>query len=187
MQQPTDDALMQSISRGDEAALGALYDRYSGLSFSLACRVVGDDAIAQDVLQESYIKVWRMAKTYNPARGAVKAWLLAIVHHQAIDYCRKRRATMPIDFGADESPHEPAAPEDTWSAVKAKLDQESLSKALDAIPVEQRRTIELAFFKGYTHQEIADLAHLPLGTVKSRIRIGMEKLRDLLIKERVDL
>ena len=187
MQQPTDEALVKRISQGDEAALGALYDRLGRLSFSLACRVLGDETAAEDVVQEAYFKVWRMSHTYRPERGTARAWVLAIVHHRAVDVGRARRNTVPIEPESDSNPYEPVAPEDTWQAVNARLDRESLVRALDAIPLEQRRIIELAFFKGYTHREIAELANLPLGTVKSRVRIGMDKLRDLLIKERVDL
>ena len=182
----TDETLLNRITQRDEAALGTLYDRYAKLSYSLAWRVVGDEASAQDVVQEAYLKIWRMAHTYHPSRGAVRAWVLAIVHHQAVDVCRGRRTTVAIDPTSETDPYDPAGSEDVWESVNAKLDQESLAKALDKIPVEQRRMIELAFFKGYTHREIADLARLPLGTVKGRIRIGMEKLRDLLLKERVD-
>ena len=188
MAEITDVALMEAISQRDEVAPGALYDRYATLSYSLALRVVGDEAAAEDVVQEAYLKVWRMAHTYSPTRGTVKAWVLSVVHHQAIDLCRSRRATVPLEpSGEDESFFEPVSPENVWESVSARFDRETLRKALEAIPQEQRRMIELAFFKGYTHREIAELTRLPLGTVKGRIRIGMEKLRDLLLKKRVDL
>jgi RNA polymerase sigma-70 factor (ECF subfamily) len=186
MAELTDEALLKRIAQRDEAALAHLYDRYAKLSYSLAYRVMGDAAAAEDVVQDAYIKVWRMAHTYSRSRGTVKAWMLSVVHHQAIDVCRARRSTVPLTpQDADEPGIDPPAPDNVLDMVTAKLDRDALLKAMEAIPTDQRRMIELAFFKGYTHREIADLTRIPLGTVKGRIRIGMEKLRDLLIKERV--
>jgi len=182
----SDEALLRDITHRHEGALAALYDRFGRISYSLAMRVVGDEAMAEDVVQEAYVKVWRMAHTYSESRGTARAWVLSVVHHQAIDACRRRRATVSLaPAGGLPAAIEPVAPDNVWETVSVKLDRESLLRAMNLIPLEQRRMIELAFFKGCTHREIADLTRMPLGTVKSRIRIGMEKLRDLLLKERV--
>ncbi|MBF8299466.1 MAG: sigma-70 family polymerase sigma factor [Dehalococcoidia bacterium] len=145
MTEINDLALMEAIAQRDEAALGALYDRYARLSFSIAVRVVGDDSAAEDVVQEAYLKVWRMALTYAPNRGTVKAWVMSVVYHQAIDLCRGRRATVPLEPTGEHTFLEPVAPENVWDSVSAKIDRDTLQRAMEAIPLEQRRMIELAW------------------------------------------
>ena len=179
----SDEHVMLAISKGDEDSLGLLYDRYGKLSFSLAYRILGDDGQAEDVVQEAFIKVWRMARTFNTVRGSARTWLLSIVHHQAVDACRSRRGAPPLEL-SEELQGTLRAPTDVWDEVSGNLDREALLHALAQIPDDQRTTIELAYFRGYTHREIADLAKVPLGTVKGRIRIGMNKLRDLLIEQK---
>ena len=181
--QQSDERLMLAISKGDEDSLGLLYDRYGKLSFSLAYRILGDDGQAEDVVQEAFIKVWRMAGSYNAVRGSARTWLLSVVHHQAVDACRSRRGAPPLEISA-EIEATLRMPTDVWDEVAGNLDREALLRALAQIPEDQRTTIELAYFRGYTHREIADLAKIPLGTVKGRIRIGMDKLRELLIDQK---
>ena len=175
----SDDALLEGIAYGNENALALLYQRYGGLAYSLAMRIVGDLHGAEDVVQESFLKVWRMANSFNIRRGSAKTWLLSVVHHKAIDSCRRRRGRPPDNRSPDLTPP-PLEVEDVWEEVANNLDREALTAALSQIPAQQREAIEMAYFGGYTHREISELKQVPLGTVKGRIRISMEKLRDLL-------
>ena len=167
----SDEALLEGIAYGNETALALLYQRYGGLTYSLAVRIVGDLHAAEDVVQESFLNIWRMAHSFNVRRGSAKTWLLSVVHHKAIDACRRRRGRLPDNANPDLIPL-PLEVEDVWEEVAA----------LSLIPEDQREAIEMAYFGGYTHREISELKQVPLGTVKGRIRIGMEKLRDLLTR-----
>ena len=176
----SDEALLEGIAYGNENDLALLYQRYGGLAYSLAVRIVGDLHGAEDVVQESFLNVWRMANSFNTKRGSARTWLLSVVHHKAIDACRRRRGR-PADVLSPDSIPIPMEV-DVWEEVANNLDREVLNAALSQIPAEQRQAIEMAYFGGYTHREISELKHVPLGTVKGRIRIGMEKLRDLLTR-----
>ena len=175
----SDEALLEGIAYGNEEALALLYQRYGGLAYSLAVRIVGDLHGAEDVVQESFLNIWRMANSFNLRRGSAKTWLLSVVHHKAIDACRRRRGRPP-DNSSPNLILPPLEGEDVWKEVANNLDREALTAALSQIPAEQREAIEMAYFGGYTHREISELKQVALGTVKGRIRIGMEKLRDLL-------
>ena len=176
-----DDALLLAIQRRDEAALAALYDRYGRLAYGLAYRLLGERGGAEDVVQEAFLAVWRHAARYRPERGGARSWLLAIVHNAAIDRRRgrlKREATAlrldPAAVGLEGDI------EETFAAVAEGIRAEHVRRALADLPVEQRQAIELAYFGGLTHQEIAERTGTPLGTVKSRLRLGLQKLRLLL-------
>ena len=175
----SDETLLEGISYGNENALAQLYQRYGGLAYSLAVRIVGDLHGAEDVVQESFLNVWRMANTFNLRRGSAKTWLLSVVHHKAVDACRRRRGRPPDKPNPDLVPP-PLEAEDVWTEVANSLDREVQTAALSQIPAEQREAIEMAYFGGYSHREISELKQVPLGTVKGRLRIGMEKLRGLL-------
>jgi RNA polymerase sigma-70 factor (ECF subfamily) len=179
MEAPPDEVLLQCIALGDQIAFGLLYDRYGKPAYSLAYRVVKDGAEAEDVVQEAFLNVWRMANSFDRYRGSARSWLLSIVHHKAIDTCRRRRGQpareLSLEFGRFLE-----GTQDIWQEVVNNLDREAIQKALAKLPQEQQQAIELAYFAGYTQQEIAELLQIPLGTVKGRIRIGMEKLRHLL-------
>ena len=182
----TDEELLRLIALGDEDALATLYDRYAKLAYSLAFRILGDGRATEDVVQESFVNVWRRAKSFDGQRGRAKAWLLSVVHHRAIDACRRNRGETSIDALLDVM--DTSSPEsDVWKSVSLSLDQQAIQRALAQIPKEQRKAIHIAYFSGFTHREIAERANLPLGTVKGRIRIGMEKLRDLLKDQVVGL
>jgi RNA polymerase sigma-70 factor (ECF subfamily) len=179
-----DDALLHLIVQGNEDALAALYDRYGKLAYSLAYRMLGDTHGAEDVVQEAFINVWRKANSYVAKRGTARTWLLAVVHHSAVDLCRRRRGKIPAELPL-EWEELIADPNDLWSQVSNNLDREELTGCLARIPKEQREAIELAYFSGYSQREIAEIKDVPLGTVKGRIRIGMEKLRDLLVQPEI--
>lgn len=178
MEHPVDENLLQQIALGDENAFAMLYDRYGRSAYSLAFRILKDVQAAEDVVQDVFLNVWRLASSFDTRRGNARSWLLAMVHHRSIDSIRRRRdktrTDMPMEF------KQPGTETGVWEEVIGILNRQAIEKALKQIPVEQRKVIELAYFSGYTHREIADNIQLPLGTVKSRIRMGMEKLRDLL-------
>ncbi len=177
-----DESLLRRIQRRDETALEELYDRQSTAVYSLALRIVGDRAAAEDVLSDVFWRVWRRAETFDPRRGSPTAWLLTITRRRALDELRmgarrERRERSPDAMG--EVPQERApSPEDEALAGEV---QEHVREALSALPPEQRGPIELAYFEGLTHVEIADRLQEPLGTIKTRIRAGMQRLRESLM------
>ena len=181
-EQIEDAAQVVRAAGGDGAALAALYDRHARPVYSIALRIVGDERDAEDVVQDVFTQVWRQASRYDNTRGTVAAWLLTIARTRALDRLRARRARP--DAGA-------ASPEDTGSepattvvdpvdVIAAASDAKRVKAALGELPLLQRLAIELAYFEGLTQSQIADRLEEPLGTVKTRIRQGLLKLRDLL-------
>jgi RNA polymerase sigma-70 factor (ECF subfamily) len=171
-----DRAALARISGGELAALEELYDRYKTMAYSIAYRVTNDATLAEDVVQDAFLGAWRNAARYVEARGSVKTWLLSIVHHRAIDAIRRRRPTseLPdIDAGLPDALTLP----DVWGEVSASLDAASVREAMVALSDVQREAIELAYFGGLTQQEIAERTGTPLGTVKSRVRLGLLAMR----------
>jgi len=148
MKEVADDALLSMIVKGDEDALAALYDRYGKLAYSLAYRMLGDTHGAEDVVQEAFINVWRKANSYSSMRGTARTWLLAVVHHSAVDLCRRRRGKIPSELPL-KLEELVVDPDDLWSEVANNLDGEELTDCLARIPKEQREAIELAYFGGY--------------------------------------
>ncbi len=176
----TDEQLIALIARNESWALAELYDRYVRLVFSLALKVLNDRASAEEIVQEVFTKVWRGAADFDARRGKFSSWLIGIAHHQCIDELRRRRVR-PVAESTDDSPlSELASDEDPVEAAEYALERARVRRALAQIPVEQRTVIELAFFDGLTHQEIANRCGDPLGTVKTRVRLGMQKLKELL-------
>ncbi|MEA2132406.1 MAG: hypothetical protein QOC68_315 [Solirubrobacteraceae bacterium] len=175
-----DEDLMQLLRRGDPRAFEAVYERHSGAAFSLAYRMVGRGNVAEDVVQEAFLSIWRSGARYERARGSVRTWVLGIVHHRAIDQLRrssvhdKRRAS---DEGIEERLE---SGERTDVEVARRDEAETIRSAMETLPPEQSHVIELAYFGGFTHTEIADILETPVGTVKGRMRLGLEKLRDRL-------
>ena len=173
-----DEDLMQLVRRGDARAFEAVYDRHAGAAFSVAYRMVGRGNVAEDVVQEAFLSIWRSGARYERARGSVRTWVLGIVHHRAIDQLRrtsvhaKRRAS---DEGIEERIE---APERTETEVARREEADTIRSAMDSLPAEQSHVIELAYFGGFTHTEIAEMLETPVGTVKGRMRLGLEKLRN---------
>ena len=174
-----DEQLIVALARQDLSALEALYERYGRVAFSLAYRIVGDRGAAEDVVQDAFLSVWRQAASYRRDRGSPKTWLMAIVHHRAIDRIRSHAAAGPT-ASLDEVPEDYGDAPGVWQQVWAQMRGESVRRALDALPAEQKKSIELAYFSGYSQSEIAALMGVPLGTVKGRMRIGMQKLKAML-------
>jgi RNA polymerase sigma-70 factor (ECF subfamily) len=174
----SDAELFASIQRKDMRALETLYDRHRVLAFSLALRVLGSTTDAEDVVQEAFLNVWRASETYRPERSSVRSWILSVVHHRAIDKLRGRQSRIqPV---ALEEGMEIPDSSDVWREVAERLTGDDVRSALQHLPSEQRETIELAYFQGYTHSQIAQMMEVPLGTVKGRMRIALHKLRSLL-------
>lgn len=174
---PSDEQLIGGLAAGRLEALETLYDRYASMAYAIARRVTRDDVLAEDVVQEAFLAAWRSAERYASGKGTVRTWLLAIVHHRAIDAVRRRRP-------ASELPAEDAGPvpaalalPDLWGEVSARLDRATVAAAMAALPDAQRETIELAYFGGLTQTEIAERTGVPLGTVKSRVRLALTTLR----------
>ncbi|HET8568857.1 MAG TPA: sigma-70 family RNA polymerase sigma factor [Candidatus Limnocylindria bacterium] len=170
----SDEDLIAALARQELSALAALYDRYGRLAYALAYRILGESEAAQDVLHDAYLLVWRGAATYRRERGNVRGWLLSIVHHRAVDVLRRRTSfrPAPLEAAADRP-----ADADTAAEAERNVEHASVRQALASLPEAQRRTIELAYFGGYTQSELASLMGVPLGTVKGRMRIGLQKLR----------
>ena len=168
--------MLVRLADGELDALEDLYDRYKTMAYSIAYRITNDATLAEDVVQDAFLGAWRNAARYVEGRGSVKTWLLAIVHHRAIDAVRRRRPT--TEFPDVELPP-PAALTlpDVWAEVAAGLDAETVHGALAALSDVQREAIELAYFGGLTQQEIAHRTATPLGTVKSRMRLGLLAMR----------
>ena len=172
-----DEEVMQLVGDGDPRAFELLYDRHGGAAFSLAYRMVGKRVTAEDIVQEAFLSIWRSRMRYDQARGSVRTWVLGIVHNRGVDALRRgavhdrRRETMD---GVEERQE---APERTDVEAVRREEARSVRSALDELPDDQRRTIELAYFGGYSHSQIADLLGEPIGTVKGRMRLGLDKLR----------
>lgn len=172
----TDRETMERLASGDLGALGRLYEHYGAMSFSIAYRITGDRAAAEDVVQEAFLGAWRNAGRYADARGSVRTWLLSIVHHRAIDAIRRRRPTTELPETDAGLPTSLTLP-DTWAEVEGGLDRAAIQEALGRISDVQREAIELAYFGGLTQTEIAERTGVPLGTVKGRLRLGLQGLR----------
>jgi RNA polymerase sigma-70 factor, ECF subfamily len=174
--QLSDEALVEAVARSDETALGELYDRFGRVAYGLALRVLQDAALAEDAVQEAFLQIWRGAGSYEPERGKASTWLLTFVHRRAVDLVRReeRRRAVPAD-PFSETPG-PGADE----AVDVRSRREIVQDALRRLPAEQREAIELAYYGGLTQSELAERLGQPLGTIKSRMFTGLERLRGLL-------
>jgi RNA polymerase sigma-70 factor (ECF subfamily) len=173
--------LMRQVAVGEIGGLEALYDRYHAMAYALALRITTETGLAEDVVQDSFLGVWRNAGRYAEAKGSVRGWLLAIVRHRAIDAMRRRRAGVALGEESEEALPAALTLPDIWPEVAGRLDAEQVREALTVLPPAQREVIELAYFDGLTQREIADRTGAPLGTVKSRMRLGLVALREHLI------
>jgi RNA polymerase sigma factor (sigma-70 family) len=172
----SDEALLERAGRGDQGAIAVLYDRYRGLMYGLASRITGDQSLAQDVVQDAFVGIWRNASRYSSARASGKTWILSITHHRAVDAVRRRRPTSELPDPELPPPAQLVSP-DVWPEVSGRLDGDTVRAALGSLSAVQREAIELAYFGGLTQEEIAARTGAPLGTVKSRVRLGLLQLR----------
>jgi RNA polymerase sigma-70 factor (ECF subfamily) len=177
-----DEELMPLVNNGAPKAFAALYDRHSQAAYCLAYRMMGEKQAAEDLAQEAFIKVWRRAGSYRAQKGSVRTWILSIVHNRGIDQLRshasRRRTQEKIEASAASSQPSEAFAE-TWRNTQS----EQVREALSTLPKEQLKILELAYFSGYTHVQIAELLNVPLGTVKGRMRLGLQKMRGLAVWE----
>src|SRR5215212_6307608 len=172
-----DEGLMQLVGRGDARAFETVYDRHGGAAFSLAYRMVGNRVVAEDVVQEAFLSIWRSRTRYQAERGSVRSWILGIVHHRTIDSLRRNLVHDKRRSSAEGIEERHEAPERTELEAVRRDEARSVRNALDTLPGEQTRVIELAYFGGFTHTQIAEMLNMPIGTVKGRMRLGLEKLR----------
>jgi RNA polymerase sigma-70 factor (ECF subfamily) len=172
-----DEDLMARVRDGEIAAFEVIYDRHSGVAFSLAYRICGARQPAEEVVQEAFLALWRSGARYDRARGSVRTWVLGIVHNRAIDSLRRSVVHERRRAGDEGLAERLVASERTETEVVHRDEAREVRAALETLPEEQARVIELAYFGGFTHTEIADLLGAPVGTIKGRMRLGLEKLR----------
>jgi len=174
----SDQALLERIAGRDAHALADLYDRFAPVALALAARILGDRSEAEDVLQIVFTRVWQDAGRYDPTKGSAASWLLAWIRNGAIDRLRRREALRRATLhSADQTP---VGHEDDVAPLDVSATRERIARAVAELPPDQRQVIELAYFEGLSQTQIAQRLGEPLGTVKTRIRLGMNKLRQAL-------
>ncbi len=174
----SDEALVALAARGDETALAELYDRVGRVAYGLAFRVLRDDRLAEDAVQEAFLAVWRTAAAFRPERAKASTWILTLVHRRAVDLVRReeRRRADPLDDEVRDAATTDSAEAEAWLG----FERDRVQTALKALPDAQREAIELAFYGGFTQSELAERLGQPLGTIKSRMFAGLARLRELL-------
>jgi RNA polymerase sigma factor (sigma-70 family) len=177
-----DAQLVALVAERDGGALEALYDRYGKPAYSLARRIVADDLLAQDVVQEVFLSLWRDAGRFDPGKGSVATYLLALTHHRSVDVVRREENLRRRRTGDEGLVGEADPKADVQGAVELGDRQQRVRQALKGLPDAQRQALALAYFGGYTQREVAALVGVPLGTVKTRMAAGMRKLKDVLVE-----
>jgi len=172
-----DEELMELVYDGDARAFEVIFDRHSGAAFSLAYRMCGRRALAEEIVQEAFVSLWRSNARYDRARGSVRSWVLRVVHNRSIDAFRREVSTAGNDVADDWIAEALPARELTDEEAERRSDARLVRTALDGLPPDQRQVIELAYFGGFSHTQIADALGLPAGTVKGRMRLALSKLR----------
>lgn len=157
-----------------------LYDRYAGLAYAVAMRVLGDPGRAEDVVQEAFLKIWTNATGFDPKKGSLRTWLITAVRNRSIDYLRGRGAHERQELELPPELAGSGARSDPWREVSLSLERMAVREAVGSLPAEQRQAVQLAYFGGYSQSEIADMTHVPLSTVKGRMRLALEKLSSYL-------
>ncbi|MHB8619815.1 MAG: RNA polymerase sigma factor [Chloroflexota bacterium] len=183
---PPDEELVRLVASGDSQALALLYQRYAGAVYSLACRTVNDREVAEEILNETFVRVWRQAPSFDTRRGKFSSWLLSVARNLGIDELRSRRArpqraesVADREVSADLADQHADVEEEVWQSQRRQL----IRQAMARLPESQRETIELAYFQGLSQSEISQRLGQPLGTTKTRMRLGLQKLRDQLLRE----
>ena len=176
--QRTDEELVEAVARADEDALGELYDRFGRVAYGLAYKILQDATLAEDAVQEAFLQIWRGAGSYRPERAKASTWLLTFVHRRAVDVVRREQRRRVVQLDPMLEPSGTGADEE----VVARSRREIVQDALRRLPAEQRQAIELAYYGGLTQSELATKLDLPLGTIKSRMFTGLQRLRVLLVE-----
>lgn len=174
-----DEELMGLVSEREQRAFEVVYDRHGGAAYSLAYRILGEQRAAEDATQEAFLSIWRTGARYDPLRGSVRNWIFGVVRNRAIDALRRgaaKRTPKLVTDGGELIAEQPAAEHTEAEAIRRETAREVRSR-LDELPGEQSQVIELAFFGGFSHSEIAEMLQMPIGTVKGRMRLGLEKVR----------
>ena len=180
--EPMDEQLISAICKGEESAIEVLYERYHRYAYSLAYRILREPVASEDIVQDAFLSIWRKASSYQAQNGSVQSWTQAIVRHRAIDKIRasahREYQWTPLQADNEQDPpdEQPDVWEQTWQSEQHRIIREVMLQ----IPSEQRMVIELAYFGGLTHAEISEQCHIPLGTVKGRMRLGLQKMKSLL-------
>src|SRR2546421_6662590 len=177
LRQLGDEDLMQLVARGDPQAFETIYERHCTAVFSLAYRICAVRGTAEEVAQEAFLAIWRSGARYDRTRGSVRTWLLGIVHNRAIDVLRHSAAHERRRAADEQAAEVLEAPERTEAEAARRETARSVRALIEALPAEQRRVVELAYFGGFTHEEIAQMLDAPVGTVKGRMRLALEKMR----------
>jgi RNA polymerase sigma-70 factor (ECF subfamily) len=172
-----DEELMQLVHDGDARAFEVIFDRHAGPAFSLAYRMCGRRALAEEIVQEAFVSLWRSTGRYDRTRGSVRSWVLRVVHNRAIDTFRRELSAARHDVSDDWISDVLPARERTEDEVERRSDARLVRSALDDLPADQRQVVELAYFAGFSHSQIAEALGLPAGTVKGRMRLALSKLR----------
>jgi RNA polymerase sigma-70 factor (ECF subfamily) len=172
--------IVAQLAAGSQEALAELYDRYGRLAYSVAVRVLGDPGRAEDAVQEAFLNIWNHAASFDGRRGSLRTWLLTSVRNRSIDYLRGRSGHERQELELRPALAEVGLRSDPWREVSLSLERSAVRDAMGSLPVEQRQAVELAYFAGYSHREIAEMTNVPLGTVKGRIRLALEKLSSYL-------
>ena len=183
MRSLADEELMQLVHDGDVRAFEVVFDRHASAAFSLAYRMCGRRATAEDIVQDAFLSLWRSGSGYDPRRGSLRSWVLSVVHNRAVDAMRRLGAKAGLDVPDEGIAERLRAAETTDGEVERRDDARQVRTALDELPPDQRQVIELAYFGGFTHNQIAEMLDLPPGTVKGRMRLGLTKLRFFLGEE----
>jgi RNA polymerase sigma-70 factor (ECF subfamily) len=172
-----DEELMMLVPSGDARAFEVIFDRHSDAAFSLAYRMCGRRVTAEDVVQEAFMSLWRSGARYDRGRGSVRSWVLSVVHHRAIDSFRRDLTRTSRDVRDDALAERMPSADRTELEVERREEARQVQTALRELPTDQRQVIELAYFGGFSHSQIAEMLDLPPGTVKGRMRLGLTKLR----------
>jgi len=175
-----DEELMELVDAGDTRAFEVIFDRHGGAGYSLALRMCGRRALADDIVQEAFLSLWRSASGYDRARGSVRSWVLSAVHNRAVDALRRTGAKAGRDVSDEGIAERLPARDATDAEVERREESRRVRSALDELPPDQRQVIELAYFGGLSHSQIAEMLELPPGTVKGRMRRGLTKMRQAL-------
>jgi len=179
--QESDHTLIQQIGAGDQKAFGILYDRYKTLVFSLAVKIVDSHETAEDITLDVFTQIWKNAKKYHPEKGSVKGWIASLARYRSIDTLRRRKVRSDINRPqwSDVQLEKLPSNDNTGEELELAETRKKVSNAIAKLPEDQQEVLAMAYFKGYTHRQIAEALNEPLGTIKTRIRLGLQKLREI--------